>query len=464
MSTTGTFTEERVADVESLVVEWMTDNDVPGASVAIVDGNETVYAEGFGARNLAANRPATPETLYMLGSCSKTFTALAVLQLVERGALSLEDSVSEYLPVLEDVPGEPITVERLLTHTSGMPDDLAATVALLRSELGVGPSVPLTSRTDFYRHVDSNADRRLTDADGEFLYWNSGYTLLGFLVESVTDRSFPEYVTGEILEPVGMERSTYSREEFEATADTITPYFQEDERPEPVAAAFDEFTHANGGLMSPVVEMASFLSETVTGDGPPAIPDVDADVLEAMQRPRAAMDTRIDGTEVGYGYGWMSQPFLDDRLVGHGGSSAATSYAFWGLRDAGIGVAVGCNIRPELTPRYFAQAVLATLLGRDPGRTVPSLMLREKYDQLTGEYSSHRDIVSITVEQEGPTLRVVQETPHGERTVPLIPESLSPDELSFYTVTESGTRQPVEFYTDEDGVSVVFQRLRYRKR
>src|SRR6056297_66176 len=125
MSTNGTLSEERVADVESFVVDWMTEHDVPGASVAIVDGDETVYAKGFGARNLAAGAPATSETLYTLGSCSKTVTALAIMQLVERGRIELDDAISDYLPVLDDVPGEPVTVEQLLSHTSGLPDDLA---------------------------------------------------------------------------------------------------------------------------------------------------------------------------------------------------------------------------------------------------------------------------------------------------------------------------------------------------
>lgn len=365
--------------------------------------------------------------------------------------------------MLEDAPGGAVTVDQLLTHTSGLPDDLAATVALMRSEMGAGPTIPLASRSDFYRHVDDNADHRLTDDGEEFRYSNSGYTLLGFLVEAVTDRRFPEYVTEEILEPLGMERSTYSPEEFEAAADAMTPHFQDDEQPEPVAPPFDEFTHANGSLTSPVVEVASFLSQTVTGDRDPAIPDLDAGALDRMQRPRAAMSTRIDGTEVGYGYGWMSAPFLDDRLVGHGGGTAATSHAFWGLRDAGIGVVVGCNTRPELTPRYFAQAVLATALGRDPERTVPALVLRDKYDRLTGEYAAHRDVMSVTVEQEGPTLQVRQETPQGEQTVPLFPESLDPDDLTFYTVTKSGHRQTAEFRVDDDGVSLVFQRMKYRK-
>lgn len=216
----------------------------------------------------------------------------------------------------------------------------------MRSELGAGPTVPLASREDFYRHLDGNEKNRLTDSGEEFNYCNSGYTLLGFLVEHVTDRPFSEYVTEEVFEPLGMERSTYSPEEFEADADAMTPYFQDDEQPEPVVPGFDEFTQANGSLVSSVTDVATFLSETVTRSGQPAIPDVDGDALAEMQRPMTVMNETIDGSEVGYGYRWMSAPLVGDRIVGHGGGTAATTYAFWGLRDAGIGVVVGCNTHP----------------------------------------------------------------------------------------------------------------------
>lgn len=103
-----------------------------------------------------------------------------------------------------------------------------------------------------------------------------------------------------------------------------------------------------------------------------------------------------------------------------------------------------------------------TLVVRAVGE-LPDLFDRDSgYEKLTGEYAAHRDVMSITVEQEGPTLRVKQETPQGEQTAPLFPQSLDPDVLSFYTVTKSGTRQNAGF-RDDDGTSLVFQRLKYRK-
>ena len=148
--------------LESYVTEWMSDDGVPGASVAVVEGEDLAYAEGFGARDLSENLPATPHTLYGIGSCTKSFVATATLQRVATGDLDLADPVGDYLPHLEDAPGDPVTLADLLSHTSGMPSDgnLSALVTRL-TDIG-DANVPLTSDDDFRRHVQSSAEERYT--------------------------------------------------------------------------------------------------------------------------------------------------------------------------------------------------------------------------------------------------------------------------------------------------------------
>lgn len=116
-----TLSPQRTREIESLVTDWTNENDVPGASVVIVDEDDEWYAEGFGARDIESNSSATPDTLYGMGSVTKSLTALAVIQLDEAGELSIDDHVDDYVDHYRDAPGEPITIEDLLTHTSGMP-------------------------------------------------------------------------------------------------------------------------------------------------------------------------------------------------------------------------------------------------------------------------------------------------------------------------------------------------------
>ncbi len=130
-------------------------------------------AEEFDARTLEDNTAVIPESLFGVGSCTKAFTATAVMQLVEGDQVGLDDPLEGYVPHLADAPGEPIAVEELLTYTSGMPDDGVAGPLMAR-RLGTGGEVPLSSEADFRRHVQGSIDRRVTDHE-TFLYYNSGY-------------------------------------------------------------------------------------------------------------------------------------------------------------------------------------------------------------------------------------------------------------------------------------------------
>ena len=107
---TRTLDAEAVRRVESFVSDWTVEASVPGAALALVDRDGTLYADGFGARDLASNAPATPRTLFGIGSCTKSLTAYAVLALADEGALALPHPVAEYVDLAGADPGAPVTI------------------------------------------------------------------------------------------------------------------------------------------------------------------------------------------------------------------------------------------------------------------------------------------------------------------------------------------------------------------
>jgi CubicO group peptidase (beta-lactamase class C family) len=448
--------------VESFVADWVSDHRIPGAAVAIVDPDGEVYAEGFGARNLERNEPATPDTLFGIGSCTKSITALAVVQLAEAGALALDDPVADYLPHLDDAPGDPITVRELLSHTSGMPSDGLAGPLITRP-LGLGHvEVPLSSDDDFRRHVQGSADRRVTDRETCF-YYNSGYTMLGEVVEAVTGDSYASYVREAVLDPLGMDRSTFDREAFETDDDRMTPYVEREGSSTPSEFPFDDLIHAPGGLVSSVREVGEYVRLYVNGgslDGTTLVPDA---AVEEMTTPRGAFGTTVDGREVGYGYGLMTEPFLGDTLVGHGGSIGVSNAWFGHLEDAELGVAVACTSSPETHPMAVGPAVLSILRGTDPVESVPQFRVLDALEAVTGSYETYRGIGSATVEREGGALTLTQESSMGAQTHHLLPETIEDDLLVCETVTGAGMRRPVRFETDGDGVTCFFERSRFEK-
>jgi CubicO group peptidase (beta-lactamase class C family) len=179
--------------IEKRAEELLEEIGCPGMSIAITDGSETVFAAGYGNRQLDPKAPATADTLYGVGSATKPITATAVMTLVQDGQVSLDDDISSYVPYFEDVPGEPIQIRELLSHTSGMPSDDAAAMLLLESSHDDGVERSLDGWDDFKQHVAGSVDRRLID-EQRCLYYNTGYIVLSRLVEAVTGTPFDEYV------------------------------------------------------------------------------------------------------------------------------------------------------------------------------------------------------------------------------------------------------------------------------
>ena len=483
---TETLSTETRRDVERFVSEWVREEGVPGASVAVVGADGIAYAEGFGARDRAANAPATPDTLYGFGSCTKSVTAVAIMQLAEAGDLAVEDPVDDYLPHLREVPGDPVTIHDLLCHVSGMPSDgnLSALVTRL-TDRGDGDSgLPIAGDDDFRRHVETAADERMTDRE-RFFYYNTGYTLLGKVVEEVSGQSYAEYVAERVHDPLGMDRSCFSRESFEAVEDRMTGYNLEDadgegsekgERQgngdsessatEAVEAdlAFDELTDAPGGMLGSVAEMANYV-RMYLGDGTFEGERVlSSESVARMTERHATRDDYLDERAQGYGYGLSATAFLDDTLVGHGGMMGTTTAWFGYLEDAGVGVVTACNTAPEKHPSVVGEAVLALVEGADPHETVPTYALDRKAEPLTGEYASHREVRTATVEREDGGLTITADDPGWSAEYRVFPETLDPEDRSYYTVTARGKRVPVEFVVTDDDVSLLLQRWRLHKR
>lgn len=214
--------------------------------------------------------------------------------------------------------------------------------------------------------------------------------MAGLVVEAVTGQRYAEYVADELLAPPGMERSTFDRAAFEDEADRMTPYVKEEGSSREAAFPFDEFVHAPGGLVSSVAEMAKWVRlflDDGTVDGERLL---SRDGVASMRAPVGTFGTRVDGTEVGYGYGLMVEEMLGDRVVGHGGSVAVSNAWFGYLEDADLGVVVG----PEARPTEVGQAVLALLQGEDPEDVVPYYRLQAALAATTGEYAGHSGITT----------------------------------------------------------------------
>jgi D-alanyl-D-alanine carboxypeptidase len=179
-------------------LEQYLESQTPGLQYLVVDAQKTLYAYAGGWADLARHRPMTLQTTLMAYSMTKTFTAVAVLQLVERGRLGLDDPVDRYLSSLPDFPynAQGLTIRQLIAHTAGVPNPIPIRWAhLVEEDAGFDETAALAQVL--------RENPRLNSKPGQqYLYSNIGYWLLGRIVEQVTGQPFTEYVKANLIAPL----------------------------------------------------------------------------------------------------------------------------------------------------------------------------------------------------------------------------------------------------------------------
>jgi CubicO group peptidase (beta-lactamase class C family) len=182
--------------LDSVIEAQMSKHGIPGVALAVVEDGEIVYLKGYGTAG--GGRPMTPQTQMFIGSQSKSFTALAVAQLDEQGKLDLNAPVQTYIPwfrVADEAASKEITINHLLHHTSGLSDS------------GYGVVLPIDATPE--QAVRSLAEAKLTATVGtKHQYFNTGYSVLSYIIELVSGESYADYVQNHILDPLHMDTST----------------------------------------------------------------------------------------------------------------------------------------------------------------------------------------------------------------------------------------------------------------
>lgn len=199
--------DPRVKQTVNLLRVWLDAQrayqQIPGISAAVVYDQEVVWSAGFGYSDLARKSPATPNTIYSICSISKLFTSLGVMQLRDQGKLRIDDPVARHIPWFKIKRSDPlapeITIEGLLTHSSGLPRESDF-------PYWTGPEFPFPTREQIKERLPSQ--ETLYPAETYYQYSNLGMTLAGELIASVSKEPYETYVTKRILDPIGLTSTT----------------------------------------------------------------------------------------------------------------------------------------------------------------------------------------------------------------------------------------------------------------
>jgi N-acyl-D-amino-acid deacylase len=353
---TGQTVPELVA-VDQMMQDIMQENDIRGGSVAIAKDGRLVYARGF-TWDQPAVEPIQPTTLFRIGSIGKSITSIAIHQLIEQSLLTYGTPV---LPTLDLQPHgggqvdqwlDSVTVDHLLTHTSGMYslDDIYTAADVVAAAHGVAPP---PTKSEIVSYII--AQPFIFEPDTNWDYNNYGYIMLGMLAEQVIGLDFPEYVLDNIFRPVGVSRARMAHTLPNDLAPTETDYDGVEGDP---YATMAEQGFAAGLILMSAPDLARIYSALF--DHPEASGLLDDQTVEAMLSTPFA-----PGEELGYGRGWVNEDYFANvghpigaftdpgdglQVFGHGGGgSGVHTLALW--RSDGIVFAKTRLLNPSNSPR-----------------------------------------------------------------------------------------------------------------
>ncbi len=355
--------------------------DQPGAAVIVVKDGQVLLRKAYGAADLELGVPLQPDSVFRLGSITKQFTAVAILMLAEQGKLSLSDPIDKHLPGYP-MQGHAITVEHLLTHTSGIQSytDIPGWMTdRIKGDLKV------------QELIDGFKKEPMQFAPGtRYRYNNSAYVLLGAIIERVSGQSYEQFVAERIFRPLGMTSSFYGSNE------PIIPKRAEG------------YTADNG-----VTKNAQYLSMTQPYSAGSLVSTVDdlarwdAALYTDRLLPRPALERAWapyvleDGKHTGYGYGWAIGTLRGHRSIEHGGGIPGFSTYALRLPDDRVFVAVLCNSdSPKAAPAYLAKRAAAMAIGNPFPEPVTTQLDAKALERYVGVYEIDGD-TRRTVTLEG---------------------------------------------------------------
>ncbi len=308
--------------VDRWVLQWMEDRSIPGLSLAVIHRGEVVKISGYGLCSLELNVPASASTVYPLASVTKSFTGAAVMLLVQEQKLSLEDPIDRHL---EGIPEHwrGITIRRLLTHTSGLPDIIEGSPFELKP---VAPS--LSSSLE----ILSQKPMQFAAGTG-WRYNQTNYALVQALVEKLSQQPFTGFVKERLLKPAGMVSTSfggasaivekrgpwYSR--LELTDSGLRPT----DRLHILHVDYPDFMLSTGGLNSTVEDLVrwdrTLRERTILSEKS----------LEQLWTPVTLNDGetfRLDGEVLGYALGWSTMDRPGHRAVWTSGGNTAAYHRY----------------------------------------------------------------------------------------------------------------------------------------
>jgi CubicO group peptidase (beta-lactamase class C family) len=348
------------AAIESFVQDEMAAQRVPGLALGIVEGDRIAYVRGFGTAD-GSGTEVTPQTPFIIGSVSKSLTALAVMQLVEANRIELDAPVQSYVPwfrVADERASAEITVRHLLNHTSGLSTKTGRTFQ------GDGD----TSDTALEQAVRKLSSAELTQPVGtEHQYSTVNYSVLGLIVQTVAGQSYERYVQTRIFDPLQM-RNSYTSEDAAKPKGLATGHNYWFGRPRGADLPYNRGLLPAGYLISSAEDMTQYVISQLNGGRYDGASVLSSAGIAELHRPAA----ETPEADTSYGMGWFVGPRNDIPAIHHQGETFNFHANVVLVPQSRRGVVVLMNAENSLDlfvsgrMGTISDGVTSLLEGRDP--------------------------------------------------------------------------------------------------
>jgi CubicO group peptidase (beta-lactamase class C family) len=334
-------TAQLATEIADLIEPTLVENG-PGVAILVLSEGETIHAQGYGFSDIASQTSITPNTVFDLASVSKNMTAIAVLKLMEQGALNLDDPVAQHLPDFQNAyPDYPVTLRHLLYHTSGLAD--------YTGDAWDGSDREFAN-LDLEAHLLwLNDQAAMAEPGTTFEYNNSGYALLALVVQRVSGQPFADFMATEIFTPTGMSNTLVYRELGQSISNQATGYaVTDDSEIEP--ASFPSVIAGDGNVFSTINDLARYDNALRRS----AL--VSSETLNTAFSPGYYDDgSLIDDDGESYGMGWQ----IADTYIHHGGNWLGTSTYYRHYKTPSLSIVVLSN-----DEAYDAEAIADEIASR----------------------------------------------------------------------------------------------------
>jgi CubicO group peptidase (beta-lactamase class C family) len=436
---------------------------IPGYALrAVFDDGDSLTITG-GTKRRGSEQPPDENTIFMIGSCSKAFTAAVASILSYQGSLDLDAPISDFCPLSLERGGIKVTLRHLLTNASGLPNQGLSEIVTGKFLYGRLPGMyeekyPFDHGMGILEFM-RGAEGEMIGAPGEqFIYSNEGFSIAGEALAASSGKPFPKLVHDVIFAPFGMHSSGYSQADFPSGCDMASGHLADGT---PAPAYFEPAIAGAGGILSTANDLGRFalalLCEGIL-DGKRVIPLTaihDLELGRISHQTAASLMGPGFGPEL-YGMGLMIYPdFLGARVITHGGSTGNFSSALFYTRELGYGIAAVCNGGGgEGILELFAFMIAARALGKDPFAVFPLFAVEENLKRLEGIYSNRGEVVKARVSYKQGRLWWESIDKNGNSPTGSHPLEAAgdPDCRCFSFLNGPGAKSEVFFFTGDDGL------------